>query len=106
MIIRSAIAWPGISVYFFLCVSALPAKVFVTRFVRPSSSALAALLATEVEVSLLVRDCARTLPAKDLAVLLEPGFRRTLEASCDTRLDVFSLFAISITTKCINTIDA
>ena len=91
------ISWRRDCVYFFLCVSALPAKVFVTRFVRPSSSALAALVATTAEVSLLVRDCAKTLPAKDLAVLLELGFRRTLEAAWDTRLDVFSFFGISVT---------
>lgn len=69
----------------------------MVRLVRLSSSALAALLATAAEVSLLVRDCARTLPAKDLAVLLETGFWSTLEAVWDTRLEVFSFFFISFT---------
>lgn len=77
--------------------SALPAKVFVTRLVLPSSSALAALLATEAEVSLFVRDCAKTLPANDLAVLLELGLRRMPDAAWDTRLDVFSFLAILFT---------
>ena len=63
------------------CVRTLPASVRVAAEVRPSFNALAAVVAVVIVDCLVVCTWAKALPAKDLAVLLAPASRRTVEAS-------------------------
>ena len=67
---------------------------------RPSSRALAALDAIGADVSFPDFACDSTLPAKDLAVLLESGLLRTLEAVCETFDEDFSFLAITFSFLC------
>jgi hypothetical protein len=56
--------------------------------------------ATRAEVTLLVPDWARTLPAIDFAVGLAAGFKRVRAAVVATRAEVFSdLLMITIGSK-------
>lgn len=82
------------------CVNPLPANDLVAALVRPSCNALDAMPATRAEVTLLVPDWARTLPAIDFAVGLAAGFKRVRAAVVATRAEVFSdLLMITIGSK-------
>jgi hypothetical protein len=79
----------------FFWVSTLPARLRVDRLLRPSSRALAALVAIGADVSLEERVWDRALPARDLAVGLAPESLKTWDAARAIRGDDFSDLAIS-----------
>ncbi|KZC18705.1 MULTISPECIES: hypothetical protein [Rhodanobacter] len=78
------------------CVNTLPASDFVVALVRPSLSTLAAVFAVDGEDCLPVWAWASALPANDLATLLAPGSRKTVEAAFVTVGPVFSFFAMRL----------